>query len=84
MQQIVQPEASLSERIFEEAENRFLDTHLPKLRDLGLVRVSNGHVELVSDPPFPIQNWLSRTAAVELDTADTELPQRKQAIEAPS
>jgi hypothetical protein len=80
---VTPPEASISERLLDEAENRLLNTHLPKLRDAELVEVHTDDVELAPDPPVPIQEWLSTTAAVELDTQDTEWPQRDHATEGP-
>lgn len=62
-------ESSLTDRVLEEAALQLHHTHLPKLRDADLVEVNARHVELSSNPPMPIQDWLSVTATVELGQA---------------
>lgn len=71
---ITPPESSLTEHAIEEAVLRLHHSHLPKLQDAGLVAVDDGHAELASNPPVPIQDWLSVTATVELDSVPPSPP----------
>lgn len=64
----------VTERTIEDAVLVLLHTHLPKLRDAGLVRLDDRRVELASDPPFPLRDWLDAAAAVEHGSAADGLP----------
>lgn len=68
---ITPSEASLDDRLRKEAVQRLEETHLPKLRDLGLVRTSGGYAELAADLAIPVEDWLTTTARFELAPSET-------------
>lgn len=62
----------VTERIIDDAVGQFICTHLPKLRAVGLLQVDDDNIKLVPDSPLRIREWLSITAAVELDSGRGE------------